>query len=791
MAYEESIRIFRIIKKIRGYGTWPALFRPMLSLFRQRPVLLMVFVAGYYASYSQSPKTLFRSYVIKEVPQNKYEEILITKDRQVLVSASEASFALITGGNLGAFIMGLDNQDYGIKNLMSVFTGAPIKTITESSEGIRFFSTAGNQITYFSNLDSGICDIPPFYFPARGEGQKEITKLWFDHEDNLYIGVTNGGCYRVSGAGKKQVLDTSRYKIKGNQDGQMVILKGELPVNKIAVGHGTGVYAFAENRTNKHIIWLGAGDGLYSFNVVTGAVIKVAPPGENVTITHIEALNTGDIWYSTLEKGMGVFHQLSSTHQFFPYPTAPGKKATATPINDFCIKSATDFFVAVKDSLPAIFNTSTGSYQFINDPQFALSKNNTTDIKLDSTGNFYFIKGGLLYSGNVSDNPAWNNGTAGNITYAPLIYGVTDFNKREITNFLTRPALLKKLTLPYDQNSLIIYITSNYFSANKKSKFAWTLDGDLKSWVELPAYNSDNDSSNQVELPDLKPGKYIFRVKVKVGDQDWSPQQANMEIIITPPFWKSWWFWTAIVSGLALLIYIIVRLRVRAVRKAEQQKAKYEKDLLELEAKALRAQMNPHFVFNCLNSIKALMQEQNTEKGVLYLTTFSKLIRTLFNNADKKEISLYDEIETCKYYLQLEEMRFDTKFQYEVKIDEQVDLKSVKIPALIVQPFIENAIWHGIVPKNGDGRLLLSVGRVNGVIEILIDDNGIGRDRSQQHKYATGSDHQSKGVNLTQSRLELNNLLHQRQATVKIIDKKDEQGHATGTAVILSISEES
>ena len=114
--------------------------------------------------------------------------------------------------------------------------------------------------------------------------------------------------------------------------------------------------------------------------------------------------------------------------------------------------------------------------------------------------------------------------------------------------------------------------------------------------------------------------------------------------------------------------------------------------------------MNPHFIFNCLNSIKALIQEKETDKGVKYLTTFSKLIRTLFNNADKKEITLYDEIETCKLYLQLEAMRFDNRFAYSVNIDENIDLKSIYVPALIIQPFIENAIWHGIVPKESDGN---------------------------------------------------------------------------------------
>ena len=222
---------------------------------------------------------------------------------------------------------------------------------------------------------------------------------------------------------------------------------------------------------------------------------------------------------------------------------------------------------------------------------------------------------------------------------------------------------------------------------------------------------------------------------------------------------------------------------------AEKQKSLHEKALLELEAKALRAQMNPHFIFNCLNSIKALMQEHQTEKGVAYLTTFSKLIRTLFNNADKKEIRLYDEIETCKLYLQLEAMRFETKFSYRVNIDENIDLKSVQVPALIIQPFIENAIWHGIMPKNEGGNVLLNVSEKSGHIEIAIEDDGIGREASQQNK-SINMTHQSKGVNLTQARLELDNLLQQRQASLVTIDKQDENGKATGTKVIITIKEE-
>jgi len=219
----------------------------------------------------------------------------------------------------------------------------------------------------------------------------------------------------------------------------------------------------------------------------------------------------------------------------------------------------------------------------------------------------------------------------------------------------------------------------------------------------------------------------------------------------------------------------------------EKEKAAREKELLELEAKALRAQMNPHFIFNCLNSIKSLMQEREMDKGVTYLTMFSKLIRTLFNNADKKEISLYDEIETCKLYLQLESMRFDSRFSYSVNIDEKIDLKSVQIPALIIQPFIENAIWHGIIPKANGGHIDLLVNQKNESVEVIIDDDGVGRAASLQNK--AGLAHQSKGVHLTQSRLELNNLLQKKNAQLEIIDKKDDPQTATGTKVILTFNQ--
>ena len=441
--------------------------------------------------------------------------------------------------------------------------------------------------------------------------------------------------------------------------------------------------------------------------------------------------------------------------------------------------------------MPAIFNTDNETYSFINDSTFSETLNKTTSIELDANGSLYIIKGGGFFwtkpgKFNTSFAAVKPDSTIAPVLISDILIG--GVNYYDLKNSHGNYDILKKITLAYNQNDISLFYRARGISDEDTIVFAYKLEGFENEWVVVP-YSLLDERMNMAQYSYLKPGTYTFRVKVKKGNEDWRKNQAELVIIIKPAIWQTWWFWASVIGAISLLIYLIVKLRVRSVRKQERLKAAHEKELLALEAKALRAQMNPHFIFNCLNSIKSLIQDDQKDKSVTYLTTFSKLIRTLFNNADKKEITLYDEIETCKLYLQLEAMRFDSKFSYVVNIDERIDLKSVHIPALIIQPFIENAVWHGIVPKGG-GNVSLSVLKNNGTVEIIIDDDGIGREASQQNKATSNIGHQSKGVNLTQSRLELDNLLQQRQATLITIDKKDEKGLATGTTVIIKIKED-
>jgi two-component sensor histidine kinase len=766
----------------------------MSAIFRCRQFILLVFMQMLVYNLYAQHEPLFKKLPLDSMGIRCYE-ILCTKGGSIRLTTSIGMWKLKgrqmdwAGPPTGVMTDNITGKKSYVKNFGSMAEDS-IRAMAEGPDSIFFYASHDNLLTYSPISDIPAYGWPPFVFPPKDKPFDRISSLYIDNSGDLFIGTHSDNFYWIKEGANKQSYKNLDSKII---DSVMTIIKGEKPVKKIILAPNTGVISFAQDSTDKNIIWLGTNHELYRYNKATGETKAIIPVNTikhtSFTVTHIETDKQSNLWFSTLEKGMGFYDRQKNSIQFYPYPKKNSNTSTTYPVKTFCYKSDNNFFVAVMDSLPAIFNKKNGVYAFIDDASLKKSADSTTDIKVDKLGNLLVIKGGALYMCKASES----NALAAAIKLdssllTPFIRSVTLRNGEEIATIDYNPELLKALTLKYDQNSFVIYYDLNDFGDKARMQFAWKMEGVTNGWVAMPMLNFD--SANFAYIRDLEPGKYLFELKVRVGNEDWRKQQASMAIIVNPPFWQTWWFRLSVIVFLAVLIYVIVKLRVRTVRKTERLKAKHEKELLELEAKALRAQMNPHFIFNCLNSIKSLIQQHEEEKSVRYLTTFSKLIRNLFNSADKKEISLHDEIETCKLYLQLESMRFDTKFSFAVNVDENMDLKSIQVPALIIQPFIENAIWHGIVPRNTGGKVLLNVIRKADVIEVMIDDDGIGREAAAQNKSVSSLAHQSKGVNLTQSRLELNNLLQQRQATLEIIDKHDENGLATGTTVIIKIKEE-
>jgi len=223
-------------------------------------------------------------------------------------------------------------------------------------------------------------------------------------------------------------------------------------------------------------------------------------------------------------------------------------------------------------------------------------------------------------------------------------------------------------------------------------------------------------------------------------------------------------------------------------QKIKQLETEFENKIAETEMKALRAQMNPHFIFNCLNSIKLYTLENDSATASEYLTKFSQLIRLVLENSRSEKITLQKELETLQLYIEMEAMRFKNKVQYRISVKENVDATYIEIPPLLIQPYVENAIWHGLMHKKEGGLITIHVAMAGQhLLHIEITDNGIGRTMAQEYKSKSVTKQKSFGLKMTSERIGIINELYQTKTSVQIIDVKDAMNNACGTKVIIEI----
>jgi sensor histidine kinase YesM len=238
---------------------------------------------------------------------------------------------------------------------------------------------------------------------------------------------------------------------------------------------------------------------------------------------------------------------------------------------------------------------------------------------------------------------------------------------------------------------------------------------------------------------------------------------------------------------LGSVLSLTVILRVRAIKKKQQLEFERKVEISRIELKALRSQMNPHFIFNSLNSIQHYIFNSKTDEAIKYLSKFAKLVRIILNNSNKPTVTVGEDIDALKLYLELEQMRFEEKFDYEVIVDPSVDLDYDIMPPLLTQPYVENAILHGLNPKPEKGMLTITLTSENNFLICTIVDNGIGRKKSSEIKHTMpGTKHKSLGMKITEDRLRILNEVNNSKLSVNIIDLM--QGDvALGTKVELFI----
>ncbi len=342
--------------------------------------------------------------------------------------------------------------------------------------------------------------------------------------------------------------------------------------------------------------------------------------------------------------------------------------------------------------------------------------------------------------------------------------------------------MTRDIQLNHDENNL----SFEFFGVNQSNpenvEYSWILDGFEAEWTP-PSQLTNATYSN------LPPGKYTFKVKSRTIDGQWSPIVSSKQFTIQapppppPPFYKQTWF-IATVIGLSLFILMLIGTIWYTRLKRERERIKLERNLIELEQKALRLQMNPHFIFNALNSIQSLISSQDTKKARYQLAKFSKLMRQILDNSRSQMISLDDEMETLFNYLSIEKFSSGNQFDFEIHAEDDLDPESIAVPPMMIQPFTENAIIHGMKYIEHKGHIDVHFSRKKDLIECKIDDNGCGRKKAAEIKSQKEHSHKSAALIVTQERL---SILHgdSKERGLEIIDKYDDDLKASGTTVII------
>jgi len=290
------------------------------------------------------------------------------------------------------------------------------------------------------------------------------------------------------------------------------------------------------------------------------------------------------------------------------------------------------------------------------------------------------------------------------------------------------------------------------------------------------------ESGNTAIYTNLAPGSYEFRLKIlPLIDQE--PFIAlSIPISIQPPYWKTWWFFICIFLLFGTALYSLYRYRLRSLLREEKIRTDFNEKLAKLEINHLRSQMNPHFMFNSLNSIKLFILKNEREMAADYLSNFADLIRDILNYSKEDFICLEDEIKTLRTYIDLEQLRLQDPIDVQFEIDPKIDLRRLLVQPLILQPFVENAIWHGLTHKKGKKLLRLSFRQESRFLICEIEDNGIGRELASTFKTRSGA-RRSYGIEITKERISSQN----NKNSIEVIDLQDQTGHPAGTLVVLKL----
>lgn len=330
----------------------------------------------------------------------------------------------------------------------------------------------------------------------------------------------------------------------------------------------------------------------------------------------------------------------------------------------------------------------------------------------------------------------------------------------------------------HGNNNLIFHFVGTNYLNPDQTLYRYKLEGLSNNWSEY-------STETKAVFTSLNPGNY--HLVIEAYNRLDNAKKGSTEFIfqISYPWYLQGWFIIGSVLLLILFVFVIIRSRTEKIKKEEQKKSEFNRQLATIEMRALQSQMNPHFIFNSINSIQGFILKNKIDEARGYLMDFAKILRQTLDNATKELIMLEEELQYIQYYLNLELMRFDQKFKVDIRVPDNINPKFIQIPPMIIQPYVENSIRHGLLHKTDEqGLLSIEFSIVGKDLKCVIEDNGVGRKRSKEIESWKQLTHKPQSTRITQDRIDLLNKSTQvGKYRVTIFDLYDEHGEGSGTSV--------
>ncbi len=699
--------------------------------------------------------------------------------------------------------------------------GKSISCIMEDREGGYWITTLDHGLYYLGNIN---------FTHITAISNPKVNSLAF-FQKKLYAGLANGQLVIAN-----DYLFSEKDLNYVNPDPNALIIKNGIrtiyPINNesLMIGGAIGLSQF-NTKTNK-IIWLkyrfpnkktkyygphGLSTFVYhaktnSFWIATFSFLQnIKDPFQTKQILENKKLNNkiyniseddnGILWFATTK---GLFHfdgvkftfegknSIALSNRINDVKISGNSIWNATKEFGICIKRGDSLhYITVQNGLPSnicqsLFlesekigwiATNKGISKVIverwNPLKLKIKNYNLKNGLITNEVNQILKKGTRVFLG-TNNGITWfdENKVITNKTPPPIYITNVSINKKNRSN--------KKLyELAYNQNNIDIHFVGLTYKNIGDVGYKFRMIGLDTNWTK-----TNFTKTNFTTLPY---GNYTFEVIAKNNDGIYSEEPAKIQFVISPPFWHTWSF--RIIAGILFIVslYSFIRWRINKVEKRALENAKLYHQTIEMEMKFLSSQMNPHFTFNAMNSIQYYLIDNEPEKAQKYLVKYSKLIRKVLENNMKKFVPLNEEIEMLELYMDIESLRFAIKFDYKISLLNELKEMNILIPPMIIQPFVENAIWHGIsFQKEVKGKIEITFEIIDNKLICSIQDNGIGIKKSNELK-SKNTNKESLGMLITNKRLQQLHSELQIKIEPEIIDLFDDNGEACGTKVIIHL----